>query len=361
MRPARPAPEARPAPPPRPFFAPPPRWPFVRPSGTLAAGGFGGQWPTRGQAFAAGGFGGAGQPPTAPTHPTRPSAVVAAKMRDLTRNIAQLEKSRIFAHESARIRRGKVLLNSHLTMATMQGITGKLSGKMGSAVFRVREGQQVVTQYNPIVKNPNTTGQQSQRAAFKLMSQLAAIMSPGFGTMSVAKRKAKGGTPSQRNAFTQINFPLVEVESQGQDIKASIPMEQLKLTSSFRPLPPIVLTARQSNEISIEMTGIAADVTTIRVVTVGYKQNVASIVSITDFPVTNQQVNEKLEDLSAGDHTVLAFGLIPSESAKSRIDIDNIHTPEQEQFISAVVLNEMVANGDMLETQTVGANITVIA
>ena len=246
-------------------------------------------------------------------------------------------------------------------MATMQGITGKLSGKMGSAVFRVREGQQVVTQYNPIVKNPNTTGQQSQRAAFKLMSQLAAIMSPGFGTMSVAKRKAKGGTPSQRNAFTQINFPLVEVESQGQDIKASIPMEQLKLTSSFRPLPPIVLTARQSNEISIEMTGIAADVTTIRVVTVGYKQNVASIVSITDFPVTNQQVNEKLEDLSAGDHTVLAFGLIPSESAKSRIDIDNIHTPEQEQFISAVVLNEMVANGDMLETQTVGANITVIA
>ena len=43
----------------RPRFVPPPRWPFVRPSGSLAAGGFGGQWPARGQAFAAGGFGGA--------------------------------------------------------------------------------------------------------------------------------------------------------------------------------------------------------------------------------------------------------------------------------------------------------------
>ena len=59
LRPARPAPEASPAQPPRPFFAPPPRWPFVRPSGPLAAGGFGGQWPAGGQAFAAGGFGGA--------------------------------------------------------------------------------------------------------------------------------------------------------------------------------------------------------------------------------------------------------------------------------------------------------------
>ena len=43
----------------RPRFVPPPRWPFARPTGSLAAGGFGGRWPARGQAFAAGGFGGA--------------------------------------------------------------------------------------------------------------------------------------------------------------------------------------------------------------------------------------------------------------------------------------------------------------
>ena len=243
----------------------------------------------------------------------------------------------------------------------MQGITGKLSGKMGSAVFRVREGQQVVTQYNPIVKNPNTSGQQTQRAAFKLMSQLAAIMSPGFGTMSVAKRKAKGGSPSQRNAFTQINFPLVEVQTQGQDIKASIPMEQVKLTSSFRPLPPLALTDR-GGAIGLSITGISADVTTIRVVTVGYKQNVATIVNITDYPVSaSGEVTTSSDPVSAGDYTVLAYGLIPSESAKSSIDIDNIHTPQDKKFISAVELNEMVANGDMLETQTVGANISIQA
>lgn len=243
----------------------------------------------------------------------------------------------------------------------MQGITGKLSGKMGSAVFRVREGQQVVTQYNPIVKNPNTRGQQSQRAAFKLMSQLSAIMSPGFGTMSVAKRKAKGGTPSQRNAFTQINFPLVQIQTQGQDVKASIPMEKLKLTSSFRPLPAVVLT-QGGDAIGIALQNITADVTTVRVVIVSYALNVASIASITDYPVSAQgEVSVKSSRLGAGNYTVLAYGLIPSESAKSSIDIDNIHTPQDEEFISAVELNEMVANGDMMETQTVGANITIQA
>ena len=232
---------------------------------------------------------------------------------------------------------------------------------MGSAVFRVREGQQVVTQYNPIVKNPNTRGQQSQRAAFKLMSQLAAIMAPGFGTMSVAKRKAKGGTPSQRNAFTQINFSLVAVTTEGQDVKASIPMEQLKLTTSFRPLPAMTLRA-QASSIGVMMNGVASEVTTVRMVTVGYTNNVATIVNITDFPVEDGgSVTATIPSLSAGDYTVLAYGLIPSESAKSSIDINNIHTPQDEQFVSAVELNEMVANGDMLETQTVGANVSVSA
>ncbi len=243
----------------------------------------------------------------------------------------------------------------------MQGITGKLSGKMGAAVFRVRDGQQVVAQYNPIVKNPNSEGQQAQRARFKLMTQLAAIMSPGFGTLSVTKRKAKGGKLNQRNAFSSLNFPLIQVTSEGDDVKASIPMEELKLTSSFRALPPLSLTEGR-NAISVSMLGIAADVTTVRVVTVGYLNNQATIVNITDFPVREGgEVNSEITDIRAGNYTVLAFGLIPSQSAKSSIDITNIHTPADEDFISAVELNAMVANGDMQETTTVGANVTVTA
>ena len=244
-------------------------------------------------------------------------------------------------------------------MATMQGITGKISGKMGSAVFRVREGQQVVTQYNPIVKNPNTTGQQDQRAKFKLMSQLAAVMASGIGTLSVTKRKSKG-TPSQRNAFTSLNFPLVTVNTEGQEVKASIPMEQLKLTSSFINLPDIQLV-NQAMAIQINMENVPTGVTTLRCVVVGYAGNVPAINQLIDVPVDAAQgsVRYTVQNVAKGNYTVLAYGLIPSESAKTKIDIDSIHTSDDEDFISSVELNAMVAEGSMAETKTVGANVTV--
>lgn len=230
---------------------------------------------------------------------------------------------------------------------------------MGAAVFRVREGQQVVTQYNPIVKNPNTEGQQTQRAKFKLMSQLAAVMAPGFGTMSVTTRKAKG-KPSQRNAFTQLNFPLVDVTSEDEQVTAKIPMEELKLTSSFRNLPELDLSS-QAGGIAVELLGaIPTDVATVRLVTVGYVDNVPSIVDLRDVPAASFEQTVAIP-VGEGKFTVLAYGLIPTESAKASIDLDNIHVPSDEDFISAIELNAMVAEGSMVETKTVGANITVSA
>lgn len=230
---------------------------------------------------------------------------------------------------------------------------------MGSAVFRVRSGQQVVAQYNPIVKNPNTDGQQAQRAKFKLMSQLAAIMAKGMGSF-IIKTRAEKGKPSQRNMFTQLNFPLVEVTSEDATVTAKIPMEQLKLTSSFRNLPALELSGG-SGSLDFEMDGISADVTTVRVVIVSYSGgdiSQATIFALQDVPVTEGHMIGSVTAPN-GKYTVLAYGLIPSESAKSKIDLDNIHTPEDEDFISAIELNAMVAAGSMAETMTVGGNFTV--
>lgn len=238
---------------------------------------------------------------------------------------------------------------------------------MGSAVFRVREGQQIVAQYNPIVKNPNTTGQQAQRAKFKLMSQLAAIMSPGFGTMGVTKR-ANGGKGSTRNGFVQKNFPLVTAEETEDSVIAKVPMEELQLTDSFRYLPELTLTPETGdvNEIVAGMTNVPAEVSTIRLILVGYSGAVgadsqANIQQIADVPVEDGEMGYTFEVPSAGKYTVLAYGLIPSESAKASIDLDNIHTPADENFISAVQLDAMVAEGQMAETKTVGANVAVSA
>ncbi len=259
----------------------------------------------------------------------------------------------------------KVLLKSHLIltkMARLQGISGGMSGKTGSFTYRQSRGQTIVSQYQPVVKNPNTQGQQEQRAKFKLMSQLAAIMAAGFGTMGVTKRPAKQA-PTQRNAFVQLNFPLVNVTTDNAEVTATIPMEQLKLTSSFRYLPNLQLlsyTAPGTEERSIDVlftSTVPSEVRAVRFITVGYSGNVASIIDMRDVPAS--ELSNVLIPAPIGKYTVLAYGLIPSESANLTIDLDNIHTPADEDFISAVQLNEMVSNGSMVETMTVGANVTV--
>lgn len=245
-------------------------------------------------------------------------------------------------------------------MAIMQGITGKLSGKMGSAVFRVREGAQVVAQYNPVVKNPNTEGQQASRAAFKLMSQLAAVMSPGFGTMGVTKRGGHG-TPSKRNEFFKLNYGLVSTADTAQGIVATIPMEELKLTSSFRSLGAMGLTP-QAGGFNLGITDIPAEVESVRVVVVGYNDiggvKQAAIQSIVDYPVSDNEIDEVLS-VAVGDYTVLVYGLIPTESAAGKISLDSIHTPADKDFVSAVELDKLVSDGAIIETMTVGANVAV--
>lgn len=258
----------------------------------------------------------------------------------------------------------KVSLNYHLTMAIMQGITGKVSGKMGSAVFRVRNGAQVVTQYNPIVKNPDTAGQQEARAKFKLLSQLGAIMESGFGTMAVTKRAGKSA-PSQRNAFMQLNYPLVAVDmSSDVPERAKIEMDKIQLTSSARPLGDI-----ESGSDDVLINNIPSEVSMVRFVTIGYRevqvvdQTTGSFIikvrpevkSIQDVPV---QSGSAYIARPADGSTVLAYGLIPSASGVSKVDFDNIHTPEDEDFVSAIELDAMVRAGEMVETMTIGVNVT---
>lgn len=264
--------------------------------------------------------------------------------------------------------REKVCNNSHLTLTTMarlQGISGGMSGRTGSFTYRQSRGETIVSQYQPLVKNPNTQGQQAQRAKFKLMSQLSAIMSPGFGTMGVTKRPAKQ-RPTQRNAFVQLNMPLVEVsnDNDNKEVTAKIPMEKLQLTSSFRALPALSLRQEGTGEavknIIVDCNDVPTDISIIRLILVGYENGQASIKGMMDAPVEGGSISESFNvPSSAANYTVLGFGLIPSESASKKIDLNNIHTPADENFISAVDLNLLVQEGSLSETKTVGANISV--
>lgn len=259
-------------------------------------------------------------------------------------------------------------------MAIMQGITGKVSGKMGSAVFRVRNGAQVVTQYNPIVKNPDSAGQQEARAKFKLLSQLGAIMERGFGTMATTKKAGKSA-PTQRNAFMQLNYRLVAVDMSA-DVpeRAKIQMDKVQLTSSARPLGTISSNIQGS---TVTVAAIPPEVKSVRFVEIEYRRvqvvdpvtgsfiiKVRPEVSkVQDSPVkTEEGLNiatySSTEGKTLAGSTVLAYGIIPTASGNGRVDFDNIHTPSDADFIGAVDLDQLVREGALVETMTLGINVT---
>lgn len=228
-------------------------------------------------------------------------------------------------------------------MAKIQGLTGKMSGKMGSVVFRVRQGEQIVTQYNPIVKNPNTTAQSTQRVAFKLMSQVAAAMAS-----AIINRPARQGQ-SARNRFVQQNFPLVE----GDSTNARVPMEQLQLTSTSTYLGSIALSG---NTVSID--SIPANVTKVRFVQVSYPdagdKSKPVVSKIEDVDVAEGEVSFN----AAPNSTILAYGLIPTSGA-AKVSLDNMGVDPTSPFIAQVNLERMVATGQIALTETIGINNTI--
>lgn len=112
----------------------------------------------------------------------------------------------------------------------LYGMAGKGTGRVGSMVYAVRKGEQIVREYNPNVTNPNTRLQVVQRAKFKLLSQLtAAIGNNGLFFDNVPAGR------SMRNEFTRRNMSLVSVAA-GSDV-ATVDVSALSLTSGAFPAP----------------------------------------------------------------------------------------------------------------------------
>lgn len=242
-------------------------------------------------------------------------------------------------------------------MAKMNGLVGGLSGKMGNAVFRQRKGQTIVAQYQPVVSNPNTTAQQNARAAFKLITQLAAIMGPGIIT-----RPARQGR-NPRNAFVAKNYGLIQVDPSPEAAeRVTIPMEQLQLTDSFRPLGTID-DYSTAGTLQVSLKDLPADIASVRFVIVEYIPlnggSQAAVRDMFDVPVEGQSAELEAVATPGENLTVLAYGLIPSGSVIDKVDFDNIHTPADEDFISAVELDKLINDGDMDVTMTSGINVTI--
>ena len=128
----------------------------------------------------------------------------------------------------------------------LYGITGFGTGKLGNSVYSVRNGEQIVRQYNPVVANPQTDAQVESRSILKLMSQLAAVLAPVINIPA-------DGLKSKRNLFISQNYGLAYY-AEG---SAQIRMEDVQLTKSSVAFPSMAAAREAATGITIHLTSDA--------------------------------------------------------------------------------------------------------
>ena len=82
-------------------------------------------------------------------------------------------------------------------MARATSGLGQFRGKVGSVVFRVNQGQQIVSAYQPSVRNPKSNTQTAQRNKIYLASQLSKLV-PREDIIGLAP---KGSVRDRRSMF----------------------------------------------------------------------------------------------------------------------------------------------------------------
>lgn len=260
-------------------------------------------------------------------------------------------------------------------MAKMYGFTGLLSGKMGNAVFRARGGQQVVTQYNPIVSNPNTEAQQGGRARFKLVAQLAVVFAGVLketGTMGVITQSARRGRNPRKGvnaAFVGVNYKLTALDPDPAAAeKAVIPMEKVQLTNGNRPYGTINLQSTLVGGKPVITATITApgmkDGDKGKIVLVGYGTMGVTkspyVITTLEVTFTDGVATATIDNIEPGEkYTVLSFGVSLDEAAVSRLALANMQS--EEDYLAEVGISTLVKSGAGVATATIGDNIEISA
>lgn len=222
-----------------------------------------------------------------------------------------------------------------------------MTGKVADAVMVVRNGEQIVRKYQPVVSNPNTPAQVENRAKMKLMSQLSAVMSPVIAI-------PRSGSVSSRNLFVKENYSLASFATD----TATITLENVQLTKSVVALPTISATMG-ADSLSVGL-GVADPELSRVIYSVFVKENddklryvtsaVQSIAGVDNLFSTAIPVSQGNRPL-----VVYAYGVRDNTDA-ARVIFENMTTPTA-SAVAQIVVSRVLTDADITLTETRGVTV----
>lgn len=218
----------------------------------------------------------------------------------------------------------------------LNGIVGKGTGKLGSSVFAISGGQQIVRQYNPVVSNPNTDAQVEQRAKMKLMSQLGAALASILGF-------TKNGLVSARNQFVSKNIGKTTYANG----TATVQLEAIDLTGSSLGLPAIETTTDENDRCSVMLANSAPEGVSRVVYAAFLKNEQEKLVLVDKIVVSEPGLDRSFEgtlDTGTGKFVVYAYGVCDT-NADATARYQN-YVAERPETTAILEISRMVKAGD---------------
>ena len=231
-------------------------------------------------------------------------------------------------------------------MAKASNGLGKFSGKLGGAVFVIRNGKQIVREYNPRPSNPKSALQLQQRAKGNLAGRI---------TKFVPKTAIAGlgvNAERRRSRFNHLLLKGANVTMIGDDYSAKIPWENLifsegSVVAPFRPQG--IGAAASGNGIEIVFKGADESVVpsdiyesmTARVVVMVYDTKSQELVEVATRiiikPMQSKQAATFVPLVHPAGYTAACF-LIPMSSADgSALSIDAGMAMKDDAAIAALL------------------------
>ena len=233
-------------------------------------------------------------------------------------------------------------------MAKFYGGSVKV-GKKGDSVYRIRFGETIESQYQPIVANPQTVKQVEVRAKLKLMSQLSAVLGPVIAIKRV-------GAKSPRNLFTKANYVLVGYAGE----QATANLNRVQLTKSVVGMTPFSADRTAGDGIHVNLEEDArADFNRVVYVAVAKQsdQTLRLLGSTVQENSGESGTFAAVLPYTANAVVVYAYG-IRDNNGRSSAAFGNLTAPTAEE-VARLIISRRLLDTDTTLSETLGLTLAV--